>query len=932
MTPALNIMSYLLYQAYFEKMGITGLLPFLKKIHTPVNIGQFEGCTVAIDAYCWLHKGAFSCAEKLAMGESTDQYVYYCMKYVENLLKKNIKPILVFDGCHLPSKKDVETSRREKRDLYKKKAAALLREGNRAEARECLRRCVDITPQMALQLMNVCRERGVDCIVAPYEADAQLAYLNKCGIAQIIITEDSDLLLFGCEKVIFKMDFFGNGILIEKSKLNEVVQIQNGFYTFDKFRYMCILSGCDYLSSLQGIGLVKACKVFKTARNPDLRQVLKKMSTYLNNMNLTVTAEYIEGFMRADNTFLYQLSFDPQSRKLVPLNPYPPDVKKEDLVYAGAYMTDKRALQIALGNLNIYSGEIFASFDPDTFVPSKANKKKANELHRLSIWDRNYRVQPKIVKSTPANGTERPNLKGKEVVVNTKLWRSPQKSPRKRVRSAEESEYFHCDRDLSKIYNDSPPSKKIKTSTDEFDPKPAYIATPLFRISPSKENEIEDEDSPPPLPVERKKPMKFFESLKGANEFDDGKNDNIAPSPLKDDKENNSVSPLNKFAIASPSKRERFDINAKKCTGSKESVKSPMKFSLKMLKTSRSPRKNIFSLNAQKKTNRLNIITEVKSRYFKSDQLKPAESSKTDFEMIKPMKEDEGDTASDSKKENISSDNDLVLEEPSSQCSTSSTGIQSSQNSPASAFSWSKFKFLKQSSQSNNTPSKAANKQFKSVISRKTPGKNYSGEANRKSITDSFKSSDSTKTADSTKIMNLTQTVDYSEFIREQQGSSQTSDISQSQKSNLYSIDSDCMPDTQDLGRSLDSDSVQDNDIDLQDNSSDFVSRLEKQHDIEMETLKLEDRTESVPGEANSMRKSGCRISGLSKKRSKSNLKDDVKQKSIKDMLSRFAHSGDPKKLGQNTPPKEVEDDIEIISVTPTSGKLNNKPQRKLLP
>jgi exonuclease-1 len=39
--------------------------------------------------------------------------------------------------------------------------------------------------------------------VAPYEADAQLAYLNKIGVAQVIITEDSDLLLFGCEKVYF---------------------------------------------------------------------------------------------------------------------------------------------------------------------------------------------------------------------------------------------------------------------------------------------------------------------------------------------------------------------------------------------------------------------------------------------------------------------------------------------------------------------------------------------------------------------------------------------------------------------------------------------------------------------------------------------------------------------------------------------------------
>jgi 5'-3' exonuclease len=37
--------------------------------------------------------------------------------------------------------------------------------------------------------------------VAPYEADAQLAFLNKANIAQLIITEDSDLILFGCEKV-----------------------------------------------------------------------------------------------------------------------------------------------------------------------------------------------------------------------------------------------------------------------------------------------------------------------------------------------------------------------------------------------------------------------------------------------------------------------------------------------------------------------------------------------------------------------------------------------------------------------------------------------------------------------------------------------------------------------------------------------------------
>lgn len=57
-------------------MGIQGLLSFLEKASRPINISEYSGCTVAIDSYCWLHKGAFSCAEKLARGEQTDQLVY----------------------------------------------------------------------------------------------------------------------------------------------------------------------------------------------------------------------------------------------------------------------------------------------------------------------------------------------------------------------------------------------------------------------------------------------------------------------------------------------------------------------------------------------------------------------------------------------------------------------------------------------------------------------------------------------------------------------------------------------------------------------------------------------------------------------------------------------------------------------------------------
>jgi exonuclease-1 len=40
---------------------------------------------------------------------------------------------------------------------------------------------------------------NVPVIVAPYEADAQITYLVKTGVVDFAITEDSDLLPFGCQ-------------------------------------------------------------------------------------------------------------------------------------------------------------------------------------------------------------------------------------------------------------------------------------------------------------------------------------------------------------------------------------------------------------------------------------------------------------------------------------------------------------------------------------------------------------------------------------------------------------------------------------------------------------------------------------------------------------------------------------------------------------
>lgn len=416
-------------------MGISGLLQFIKDAAEPVNVKKYRGQAVAVDTYCWLHKGAFSCAEKLAKGEPTDQYVWYCMKLVDMMLNFGVKPILVFDGRNLPSKREVEKSRRERREVNLQKGKQLLREGKVSEARECFNRCVNITPAMAHNLIKVARARGVDCVVAPYEADAQLAFLSKSGLAEAVITEDSDLLAFGCHRVILKMDKQGNGLEIDQKHLGRVKSLGNVF-TEEKFRHMCILSGCDYLPSLHGIGLGKACKLLRLAKDPDILKVIRKMGQYLK-MDLVVPDSYLEGFVRANNTFLYQLVFDPCSRRVLPLNPYPEHINPEELSYAGLNIGDEKGLQMALGNLDLNTLETIDDFSPDApqTQPSKPRSRSWSDspssvsYNSLSIWSRGRSSAPPAAPSAPCpsspSAEHRASTRGQHRVVSVASLRLP---------------------------------------------------------------------------------------------------------------------------------------------------------------------------------------------------------------------------------------------------------------------------------------------------------------------------------------------------------------------------------------------------------------------------------------------------------------------------------------------------------------------------
>lgn len=238
-------------------MGISGLLPALKAVQRPAVLGDYNGKRAAIDTYCWLHRAAYSCSRELCQGVPTRRHIDYVLNRIGLLKRNGVTPVMIFDGGRLPSKADEEKSREKSRNEQREKALAHLRAGNQSAANECFQRAVDITPAVAATVIQALKEEGVECIVAPYEADAQMAYLSRIEYVDLIITEDSDLLAYGAHTILFKLDKLGAGVEI---RYQDIMMKDVSFvgFTRDQFLEMCILSGCDYLPSVSGIGVKKA--------------------------------------------------------------------------------------------------------------------------------------------------------------------------------------------------------------------------------------------------------------------------------------------------------------------------------------------------------------------------------------------------------------------------------------------------------------------------------------------------------------------------------------------------------------------------------------------------------------------------------------------------------------------------------------------------
>ena len=139
-----------------------------------------------------------------------------------------------------------------------------------------------VTEEMRAEVMQLLSLFGIPYVVAPTEAEAQCVELEKLGLVDGVVTEDSDAFVFGGQ-VVYK-NIFDDKKYVEVYHAKDAVEKMN--VNRDAFVALAMLLGGDYTEGVKGVGIVNGMEVldgFDVAN--DCRDGLRRFRKWLDGFN-----------------------------------------------------------------------------------------------------------------------------------------------------------------------------------------------------------------------------------------------------------------------------------------------------------------------------------------------------------------------------------------------------------------------------------------------------------------------------------------------------------------------------------------------------------------------------------------------------------------------------------------------------------------------
>uniref|UniRef100_A0A8C5ETR1 Excision repair cross-complementation group 5 n=1 Tax=Gouania willdenowi TaxID=441366 RepID=A0A8C5ETR1_GOUWI len=128
-----------------------------------------------------------------------------------------------------------------------------------------------VTGQMYLESQELLRLFGVPYLVAPMEAEAQCAALDRADQTNGTITDDSDVWLFGGRHVY--RNFFSQNKYVQHYQFNDL-QTQLGLDR-TKMINLAYLLGSDYTEGVPGVGYVTGMEILNEFPGPGLEPLIQ---------------------------------------------------------------------------------------------------------------------------------------------------------------------------------------------------------------------------------------------------------------------------------------------------------------------------------------------------------------------------------------------------------------------------------------------------------------------------------------------------------------------------------------------------------------------------------------------------------------------------------------------------------------------------------
>lgn len=238
-----------------------------------------------------------------------------------------------------------------KRKAYLKEAKQLDNPETKTAAYAKYRTAFNITPHMAYKAIKQLRKMQVMYLVAPYEADAQLAYLAMNNYVDAVFSVDSDILIYGSPIVIKQIDKLDNIEIVEREDVFEMDELRNADDV--TLKKLCILGGCDYFDNIKGYRLKSLLKLYNK---------LGDIDSLVDQLLSDKEQEIKDRFQHALLTFNHQRVYNPESKSMVPLNPIPEDAAESK--YIGDIVDAETICKVAEGYIHPVTKEPYEAPPP----------------------------------------------------------------------------------------------------------------------------------------------------------------------------------------------------------------------------------------------------------------------------------------------------------------------------------------------------------------------------------------------------------------------------------------------------------------------------------------------------------------------------------------------------------------------------------------